>query len=127
MVDAARKGRTAGMSLADASVISLLKDYIAGMSHADLANKYGISVKSVPDFTGGRSRAWLHGKHGCPTLEELKSARNMKPGAKISESDAKEIKRRLAAGEMGKDIAADFGIHKATVSDIKLGKIWKDI
>src|SRR5690606_5052838 len=50
MTDAAQKGRAAGMKLADASVIDLLKDNVAGMSHAGIAAKYRLSVKSVPDY-----------------------------------------------------------------------------
>lgn len=124
-VDAASKGRIAGMILGDALVIGLLRDYVAGASHAQLAKRYGISIKSVPDFTTGKSRKWLHGKHGCPTMKELKDARNSKPGAMITQEIADQIRRRLASGEMGKDLAIEFGLHKATVSDIKLRKIWR--
>lgn len=127
MVDSASKGRAGNMKLADASVISLLKDYIAGMSHAEIAAKYGISVKSVPDFTTGKSRAWLHGNHGCPSLQELKDARNLKPGALLTAEMVLEIRSRLANGEQGKLLAEEFGVHKATISDIKLRKIWADI
>lgn len=127
MVDAVQKGRSAGMKLADASVIALLKDYIRGMSHADIAIKYGISVRSVPDFVTGDSRKWLHGKHGCPTTEELRNARNMKPGALLTADLVLEIREKLKQGVMGKDLAAMYGVHKATISDIKLRKIWDDI
>lgn len=126
MVDSAQKGRTAGMALADASVINLLKDYTDGMGHAHIAAKYGISVKSVPDFTGGKSRAWLHGKHGCPSLQELKDAKNLKPNAIATAEIVLEIRARLARGEQGKDLAVEYGLHKATISDIKLRKIWRD-
>lgn len=126
-IDAARKGRSGGMMLPDAKVISLLRDYIAGLGHREIAAKYGISVRSVPDFTGGSSRAWLHGKHGCPSLEELKAAKNRKPGAKVTTEIAIEIRRRLASGELGKDLAQEYGLHKATISDIKLRKIWADV
>lgn len=126
-IDAARKGRVSGMKLSDAEVISLLRDYISGLSHSDIAEKYRISVRSVPDFTGGVSRAWLHGKHGCPTLDDLKNAKNRKPGAKVTAEIAIEIRRRLASGELGKDLAQEYGLHKATISDIKLRKIWADV
>lgn len=127
MIDAAMKGRSGNMLVSDSSVIALLKDYIAGMSRAEIASKYGISVRSVPDFTGGKSRAWLHGKHGCPTLEELKKAKNLKPGALLTAEKVREIRERIASGEQGKLLAEEYGVHKATISDIKLRKIWKDI
>lgn len=125
MTDCAKKGRMGNMKLADASVISLLKDYVDGMSHKDIAKKYGISVNTVPDFTSGESRQWLLGNHGCPSLEELKAARNMKPNAKVSEETAREIREKLNNGARGIDLAAEYGLHKATISDIKLFKIWK--
>src|SRR5690606_31175394 len=59
-VDAASKGRVNGMILDDGLVIALLRDYIRGASRTQLADKYGLSIHSVTDFTGGRSRQWLH-------------------------------------------------------------------
>ena len=127
MTDCASKGRTGNMALADVSVICLLKDYIEGMSHADIASKYGISVKTVPDFVTGDSRKWLHGKHGCPSTEEIRNAKNLKPNATLTAETVLEIRKKLKSGMMGKDIAIEYGVHSATVSDIKLRKIWKDI
>lgn len=127
MTDCAKKGRNINMKLADASVISLLKDYINGMSHANIAEKYGISVKSVPDFVTGESRSWLHGKHGCPTTDELRKAKNTTPNALLTPDIVLEIRDKLKQGAMGKDLAIAYGVHKATISDIKLRKIWKDI
>ena len=40
---------------------------------------------------------------------------------KVTPADHAEIRRRLAAGEYGKVIAADFGLSGATVSRIKRG------
>jgi hypothetical protein len=127
MTDSAKKGRTWNMRLADASVIALLKDYISGMSREAMGKKYGIATCSVDDFTTGSSRKWLHGKHGCPTFEELQSAKRLKPSAILNAETVLEIRARLENGEQGKDLAAEYGMHKATISDIKLRKIWKDI
>lgn len=127
MVDAAKKGRVGGMRVSDANVISLLRDYIIGMLREDIAAKYGISLLSVSDFTTGKSRAWLHGNHGCPTLQELKDARRFKHKAILTEDKVREIKALIASGMQGKDIAERFGVHKATISDIRQGKTWSDI
>lgn len=43
---------------------------------------------------------------------------------KLDEAQVVEIKRRLAAGEQGKMLAAEFRVHKATISDINQGKTW---
>jgi hypothetical protein len=45
-------------------------------------------------------------------------------GARLTEGDIPNIRRRAAAGERYADIAADFGVSISTVSLIKLGKIW---
>jgi hypothetical protein len=47
--------------------------------------------------------------------------------AKLTEADVKEIRRRLAAGEVRRVIAADFGIHQTTVGDIKTGRTWSHL
>lgn len=45
-------------------------------------------------------------------------------GAKVTEVEVREIRKRRAAGERLKDIAADYGIGFANVSSIALGKNW---
>jgi hypothetical protein len=47
--------------------------------------------------------------------------------AKLTEATVLDIKRRLAAGEKQKDIAADVGIDKTNISRISTGKIWKNV
>lgn len=43
----------------------------------------------------------------------------------LSYQDVEEIKHRIQKGETQQDIAKSFNIHQATVSKIKLNKIWK--
>jgi HNH endonuclease len=66
--------------------------------------------------------------HGPPKPRPLrrKPNPNRTPGAKITPAVAREIKTCLAAGETGRAIARRYRIHFGTVSDIKLGKIWRD-
>lgn len=116
----------ANAKLTNEQVIRMRCDYISGAKNAELAERYGLSPNSVQDITLGRSWTHLLGVDGAPSLADLKAraAVARKATAKITQEDATEIRRRLAAGEMGKDLAVEYGIHKATVSDIKLGKIW---
>ena len=44
--------------------------------------------------------------------------------SKLTEENVREIRSRLTGGENQRVIAADFGVHRHTVSDIKLGKTW---
>ena len=126
MVDCARKFRYKQQKYHADKIVLLLKDYVAGgMSRAELSAKHGIPVSSLSDFTTGDSHLWLHGTNGCPTTDQIRDARTLKPGAKITPAIAQQIKDRLAAGETGRNIATLYGIHAATVSDIKKGKTWR--
>jgi hypothetical protein len=97
------------------------------MKPADIAAANGISANSVQDITLGRSWRHLLGVDG-PTLAELKefSKQCRKTNAKVTQKIADEIRRRLSLGALGKDLAVEYGLHKATISDIKLRKIWPD-
>lgn len=48
-------------------------------------------------------------------------------GAKLTESNIPEIRRRADARERYDDIAADFGVTKFTISLIKLRRIWRHV
>lgn len=107
-------------------VIQMRRDYLAGVKNAVLAERYGMTELSIKDVTLGRSWKHLLGVNGAPSLAELKAYAKVsqKSASKITQEVAFEIRRRLNNGELGKDLAAEFGIHKATVSDIKKGKTW---
>lgn len=50
-------------------------------------------------------------------------ARN--PGAKLSEESVRQIRARREAGELQKDLAAEYGVSKAAVSMLISGQRWK--
>lgn len=127
MEDAAWKERVPNTRLTAAAVIALLRDYVAGVPRKTLSARYGLRESSLSSYTDGEAWAHLHGTHGCPTLEELHAAKRRTPGARVTADQAKEIRQRLANGETGIALAAEYGLHKATISDIKCGKIWKGL
>lgn len=45
--------------------------------------------------------------------------------SKLTASQAKEIRSRMR--DSGKELAAEFGVSKSTISEIQTGKIWKDV
>jgi hypothetical protein len=121
------KGESIGTSkLRDADVISLRRDYLSGHSLSELCNKYHVRRNSLSDYTSGRSWTHLLGVDGSPTLAELKAenAKRTRSNARLTLADAEEIRSRLAAGETGKSIAAAYGVHSSTISDIRNHKIW---
>ena len=115
--------------MTDETVTALRRDYVSGMSRPSLAAKYGLSVQSVNDFTSGRSWPHLLGKGGSPTISELKATarKNTKPGAILTPEIVHEIRSALSLGALGIDLASKYGVHKATISDIRRRKIWADV
>jgi hypothetical protein len=47
--------------------------------------------------------------------------------AKLTNEQAREIYRRLLAGELGVDLAREFGCSKAAIGNIRTGKAWGSI
>lgn len=62
-------------------------------------------------------------------LANLRAAKRSRPGSgtKLTVEKVREIKRRLAAGERNKDLAAEFEISAPIISNIKTGRIWRDV
>lgn len=122
-----RRGETnPNTSATDAAVTALRIRYVAGDSFDDLVANSGLSLASVKEYCIGHSFAHLYGTPGHPTIAEMKAeaGRRRRNGAKINQAVADQIRSRLANGETGRALAREFGIHFATVSDIKLRKIW---
>ena len=59
-------------------------------------------------------------------VDNLKQQRN-RGNLKLSADKARVIKRRLAAGEFQRVIAADYGVSRETIKDVKLGRIYADV
>lgn len=47
--------------------------------------------------------------------------------ALLAEDQVREIKQRLRAGETMAPIAADFGVHVSTISNIRRGRCWSHV
>ena len=51
----------------------------------------------------------------------------MNPQAKLTEDDVRDIKRRLRAGQMQTDIAAQYGVWQSAIQKISSGESWRHI
>lgn len=123
----ARRGETNPASLlSDAEVSDLRSKYVSGVPFSDLVETFSLPLASIKEYCWGKSFAHLYGRPGHPSREAMKAeaAKRRRNGAKISKGDAEAIRAALDAGETGRSVAARYGIHPATVSDIKLRKIW---
>lgn len=116
-----KHGRSKGTTK---SIIAIRRAYISGTSLDEIARRFSVKPTFVQDVVYGRVWRHLFGVDGSPTLEELEAARRPTPSAKINQTIADEIRVRLAAGALGVDLASEYGVHKATISDIRRGKIW---
>lgn len=46
---------------------------------------------------------------------------------KLTADEVRDVKRRLRSGEMQKDIAADLGVSRPTISSIASGRTWRRV
>lgn len=49
------------------------------------------------------------------------------PRAKLSEDDVRAIRARRSAGELQRQLAADFGVTQMIISKIERGLLWRDV
>ena len=110
--------------LTDEAVGRIYVGRLSGRTAKAVALELGLPVSVVQDVYIGRS--WRHclGVNGNPTLKQLRAAKAKPIHHKLTRDDAAAIREALAAGETGRSVALRFGVHFATVSDVKLGKIW---
>jgi hypothetical protein len=76
-------------------------------------------MKILYPLMGKRRRKQI--EHALASYDPYKHCKNT---AKLSESQVLEIYRRAHAGERHHLIAAEFGVNRTTVTDIKRGKSW---
>jgi hypothetical protein len=118
-------GENSGCATHTAEQVTAIRaDYLAGRSIDGICAEYGVKHHFITDIVKGRT--WKHLKPDTIALKATAKQR-MKTNARITGEIATEIRRRLAAGETGIALAAAYGVHKATISDIKLRKIWADV
>jgi len=131
----ARKRRITNPAFGEASpqtdkteqeIIAIRRDYVAGVPQVEIMESHQVSRAAFSDYVRGRSWAHILGKDGCPGIEALRqeAARRRRNAARINYEIAEEIRKRLSAGELGVNLAVEYGIHKATISDIRKRKIW---
>lgn len=103
-----------------------------------------------PESRARMARTWLGRKHSPETIAKLKRARALRPGhseetrrkmsvahsgrtitwgdklaeksRKLTPEECADVNARLARGETVKSVAADLGVHRTTLSKIKLGR-----
>lgn len=120
-----KRGESNGFSkLTEDQVRSIYSMRLNGLQAEAIARNFLIDPSTVSDIIKGERWSHMLGTDGCPTLEELNAVKTPKTKAKLTESQVRQIKQRLASGETGKSLASVFGVNEQSISDIKLGRSW---
>lgn len=82
-------------------------------------------------FRFGHRNDWSSLKYCSPECSKAAGRNSLKGSqvgsALLNDDKVLEIRRRLAAGERGTDLAAEFLVKKATISAIKAGRTWRHL
>lgn len=114
---------TSKLSVDDIQQMKL--DYLAGATFAELAQKYQIHKISVRLAVRGIS--WKAAGDGVAVTFKNIALGSKASKAKLTEDQVREIKRRLATGDLQKDIARDYGVTAPSIHAIASGKNWSHI
>ena len=99
--------------------------YRAGVSAAEIAEKYDVTSGTIDNVLHGRTWAHVPDPDGPVQVRRQGTTSAECPLAVLDWERVAEIRRRLAAGEHTRAIAADFGVSNCCVRDIAFGRTWK--
>lgn len=101
------------------------KSRIEGRTDADIADDYGVTSSTIAQAV--TRKTWRHIPLPDYALAGSGEWRGRRGGhrGKLSESDVREIDRRVAAGDKQVDIARDYGMSTGSICDIVKRKIYR--
>jgi DNA-binding XRE family transcriptional regulator len=130
MADAVRKGRMESgedrynSKLTEPEVLEIVARHDAGESQSALAEDYGVSRGTINSIVAGYSWRCVTGKEAVrkrrPSGEDCRYS-------KLTAQEVLEIVQRCEAGELQKDVAADYGVARTTISSVVNGYSWKEV
>lgn len=100
----------------------IFKRRMNGQPVGQIAADLGLPLGTVSPVFCGLAFTHRLGVDGNPTFAELRSVRSVSKQLKLTDDDVKEIRLLLEQGYVGMDIAAKYGVSRATISLIKNGK-----
>ena len=109
--------------LTDAAVAEMRARYAHGEAIRALAASYGIAFGVARKALNGE--AWGH--IAAEPVALRPSRGEVLPQAKLTAADIPVIRARCAAGEPQKDLAAEYGVCKQSISNIVRGLVWKHV
>lgn len=109
------KHHRSNFKLTPEEVVVIKSRLLNGDKHSEIAKEFGVSRNTITDIACGKT--W-----GSPNEGYVKRG-----CGKLTLDQATEIKRRAINGELQKNIAKDFNVHRSQVSMIKHGVHWKNV
>jgi hypothetical protein len=120
------RGSNNGMSkLTEADVVEMRQLRAEGARVSDIAEKYKLTCAHTSKILVGK--LWSHVPGSVQDHVTNAQRGSDRYCARLTEEQVVEIRKRRASGETGDALAAEYGVHKATLSDITRGKTWKHV
>jgi len=97
--------------------------YEAGALSRDLAAMYHVTAANIRHVCTGRN--WKH-VDGPITIRACVPSAKDAPHARLTWEEVDQIRKRLAAGDVGVALAREFSVSEGCISAIKCGWTWRD-
>lgn len=121
-------GEKTGMAkLTDEKVRQVRALHEAGHSYRQLGAAFGVTKATIQAIAEGRT--WQHVTGSPASLDVIVPRKRILRGSeagssKLAAAQVLSIRARLAAGELGKAVAAELNLSASQISAIKLRKAW---
>lgn len=112
--------------LCDEDVQPVRDLYRAGFGYKEVADKYGVDPETVRCLLLGKTWKHVPDPQGEVVMRPRGSTSEGAALAKLSRTEAEEIKGHLAAGMGRKQIASIYEVSKSCVNDIAKGRTWRE-
>jgi hypothetical protein len=102
--------------LTEEAVLEIIECLKNKQSIIDTAKQFGVSAAAVSNIWHGRT--WKHLKRDLPETKNYQG--------KLTVSDIPVIRGLFKKGLTDSEIASRYGLHKASIYNIRVGKNWKN-
>lgn len=133
-----RRGESASnVKLTEEDVCEIRRRFFTeGMLQDELATEYGVTRQTIGDIA--RNKRWRHLNQGDAPSRGKNDWRSLRPErvplgersarSKLSDDQAREIRRRYAVGGIRQsDLATEYGVSRQVVGTIITSKQWRHI
>lgn len=117
----AKRGEESVSSILSEQEVIEIKIALSSNTVRSLARRYGVSDATISHIRNGDTWA-----HVMPELNSQLSDPEKYHKYKIKATDIPEIRKAFVAGDSDTNIAKRYGVHRASIYNIRNGKSWKN-